>query len=268
MKEYIEPIESDLPLAKAFNRIILKLSLLRTMSLPRTFGDATGEWAAFKMQSYYETVLWEKWLHGVFERLEEWANIINEYFDEYSGSWEYYALCKRLDYINQFGSDEDEDYNPDGSIKTHNITREQLKYHTVFSDLYHDCVDIVQDTKPADLYSMISTLKANSQISIIDIMEKVSGKKVESYVLDESENLRPATFVDKVEIKVSEMAEAEDLGKLVYSVAQKMESLTKKIEMVYKTDRSFQDNRNLLKTILTDTSLTMHLQLEENRQGK
>lgn len=79
MKEYIEPIESDLPLAKAFNRILLKLSLLRTMSLPRTFSDATGEWAAFKMQSYYETVLWEKWLHGVFERLEEWANIINEY---------------------------------------------------------------------------------------------------------------------------------------------------------------------------------------------
>ena len=60
MKEFIESIESDLPLAKAFNRIISKISLLRIMSLPRVFSDATGELAVFKMQSYYETVLWEK----------------------------------------------------------------------------------------------------------------------------------------------------------------------------------------------------------------
>ena len=259
MKEYIEPIESDLPLAKALNRIILKLSLLRTMSIPRTFSDATDELAAFKMQSYYETVLWEKWLHGVFGRLEEWATIINEYFDDYSGSWEYYALCKRLDYINGFGSDEDDDYNPDGTVKTHDITHEQLKYHTVFSDLYHDCVDIVQDTKPADLYSMISTLRANSQISIIDILQKVSGKKVESYVLDESKNLRPTTFADKVETKVSEMVEADDLGKLVYLVAQKMETLTATIESVYKSDRTYQDNHDLLKAVFNDITSIMNL---------
>ena len=89
MKELIEPIKSELPLAKAFNRVISKILLLHTISLPRTFSDATGELAAFKMQSYYETVLWEKWLHGVFKRLEEWTNIINEFFDEYEGSWEY-----------------------------------------------------------------------------------------------------------------------------------------------------------------------------------
>ena len=89
MKDFIEPIESEMPLAKAFNRIISEISLLRIMSLPRTFSDATGEFAAINMQTYYETVLWEKWLHGVFKRLEEWASIINEYFDDYSGSWEY-----------------------------------------------------------------------------------------------------------------------------------------------------------------------------------
>lgn len=100
MKEFIEPIDSDLPLAKAFNRIISKISLPRIMSLPWTFSDSTGELAAFKMQSYYETVLWKKWLHGVFKRLEEWANIISKYFDEYSGSGEYYALSKRLVFIN------------------------------------------------------------------------------------------------------------------------------------------------------------------------
>lgn len=262
MKEFIEPIKNELPLAKAFNRVISKTTLFRIMSLPRTFSDATGEFAAINMQTYYETVLWEKWLHGVFKRLEEWTNIINEYFDEYSGSWEYYALSKRLDFINEYGSDEDEDYEPDGTVKTHGITHEQLKYHTVFSDLYYDGVDIIQDTKPEDLYSLISAIKATSQISIIDILQKVSGKPIESYILDESKNLRLATFADKVEMKVSEMAEAEDLSKQVYSIAQKMESLTKKIEAVYGSDRIFQDNHKLLKDVLREVSSIMHLQID------
>ena len=41
MKELIEPIQSDTPLAKAFNRVMAKIQLLRIMSLPRVFKDAT-----------------------------------------------------------------------------------------------------------------------------------------------------------------------------------------------------------------------------------
>ena len=201
----------------------------------------------------------------MFKRLEEWTNIINEYFDEYAGSWEYYALSQRLDFINEYGSDDEEDFNPDGTIKTHGITHEQLKYHTVFSDLYHDCVDIVQDTKPDDLYSLINTLKVNSQISIIDILQQVSGKELESYIMDESEHFRPVTFADKVETKVSEMIEADDLGKLVYLIAQKMDALTAKIEAVYRSDRVFQDNRNLLKVILNEVLAILYLKLNDNK---
>ena len=218
-----------------------------------------GELAAFKMQSYYETVLWEKWLHGVFKRLEEWKNIINEYFDEYAVSWEYYALSKRLDFINEFGSDEDEDYNLDGTIKTYGLTHEQLKYHTVFSDLYHDSIDIVQDTKLEDLYPLISTLNANSKISIIDILQKVSGKQIESYILDESEHLRPASFADKVKMKVSGMAEADDLSKLVYWIAQKMEVLTAMIETIFRSDRIYQNNHDLLRAVLSNIASIMNL---------
>ena len=105
MKELIEPIQSDTPLAKAFNRVMAKMQLLRIMSLPRVFKDSKDEMAAFRMQNYYETVLWEKWLHGVLGRLEEWSKTISAYFDEFNGSWEYYALSKRLDFIREFGSD-------------------------------------------------------------------------------------------------------------------------------------------------------------------
>ena len=41
MKELIEPIQNDTPLAKAFNRVMAKIRLLRIMSLPRVFKDAT-----------------------------------------------------------------------------------------------------------------------------------------------------------------------------------------------------------------------------------
>ena len=154
----IKHIESELPLAVVFNKVISKITTLWIMTRPRIFDDTKGEEATFKMITYYQILLWEKWLHEVVKRLQEWVTSIDEYFDEFNGCWEYYALSKRLDFIDEYGTDDDEDYNSDGSIKTEGITHEQLKYHTVFSNLYHDSVDIVQDTKPTDLYPLINAI--------------------------------------------------------------------------------------------------------------
>jgi hypothetical protein len=265
MKELIEPIESDTPLAKAFNRVMAKIQLLRIMSIPRVFRDSKDEMAAFRMQNYYETVLWEKWLHGVLGRLEEWSKTINAYFDEFNGSWEYYALSKRLDFIREFGSDVEEDYNSDGSIKTQSITREQLKYHTLFSDLYHDSVDIVQDTEPSDLYSLMSALNANSCMSIIDVLQQLSCKGIRSYIVDKNGNIRLATEDDRTQMRISELAEAIDLGQLVFAVAQLMETLTSEIESIYKSDRAFEDNHDILNDMLCDITAILQLKLDETR---
>ena len=265
MKEWMEPIDSELPLAKAFNHIISDLELLRIMTNPRIFSDSTDHEAPFRMQNYYLTVLWERWLHGVFNRLVEWANTISTYFDEYNGSWEYYALSKRLEFIKEYGSDDEEDYNPDGTIKTTGITLEQLKYHTVFRDLYHDSVDIVQDTKPEDLYPMISTLEARSRFSIIDVLQKTTGQQVTSYILDKDGHLRSTTFADRELIKVSEMVKAMDNSQLVYTIAQIMESLTKEIESIAKSEMAFYDNHNILNAIINDASSILHLHLDKTR---
>ena len=265
MKELIEPIESDTPLAKAFNRVMAKIQLLRIMSIPRVFRDSKDEMAAFRMQNYYETVLWEKWLHGVLGRLEEWSKTINAYFDEFNGSWKYYALSKRLDFIREFGSDVEEDYNSDGSIKTQSITREQLKYHTLFSDLYHDSVDIVQDTEPSDLYSLMSALNANSCMSIIDVLQQLSCEGIRSYIVDKNGNIRLATEDDRTQMRISELAEAIDLGQLVFAVAQLMETLTSEIESIYKSDRAFEDNHDILNDMLCDTTAILQLKLDETR---
>lgn len=265
MKEFMETIKSELPLAKAFNRIISELNLLRIMSNPRVFSDSTDEMAAFRMQNYFLTILWEKWLHGVFNRLEEWASAISRYFDEFDGSWEYYALSQRLDFIKEYGSDDEDDYNPDDSIKTTGITHEQLKYHTIFYDLYHDCVDIVQDTKPVDLYPMITTLEAKSRFSVVDVLQKATGQQATCYILDKEGCCRPMTFAEKELIKVDGMVNAMDLGHLVYTIAKLMESLTKEVETIAKSDKTFNDNHELLNALLKDTSSILHLQLEKTR---
>ena len=268
MKEWMEPIDSELPLANAFNRIISDLELLRIMTNPRIFSDSTDKEAPFRMHNYYLTVLWERWLHGAFNRLVEWADTISTFFDEYNGSWEYYALSQRLEFIKEYGSDDEDDYNPDDTIKTTGITHEQLEYHTIFRDLYHDCVDIVQDTKPDDLYPMITTLGAKSRFSVIDVLQKATGQQVTSYILDKNGHLRPATFADKELIKVSEMIKAMDNGQLVYTIAQIMESMTSEIESIAKSDKAFSDNHDLLNAILHDTTSVLNLHLEKTRFWK
>jgi hypothetical protein len=264
MEHMIQHIESDLPLAVAFNKIISKITTLWIMTRPRIFDDTKGEDAAFKMMSYYQVLLWEKWLHEVVKRLQEWTATINEYFDDFNGSWEYYALSKRLDFLNEFGGDI-KDYNADGSIRTTGISQEQLKYHTVFSDLYHDCVDIVQDTHPQDLYPLINAIEANSRVSIIGILQKVSGKEVTAYTMGDDGNLRPVTFADRELHKVTEMVEAHDYGQIINIVALLMEQLTKGIETIAKSETAFFDNHDLLHAIGSDADAILSLNFKDTR---
>ena len=264
MEYMIKQIESEQPLAIVFNKVISKITTLWIMTRPRIFDDTKGEEATFKMITYYQILLWEKWLHEVVQRLQEWITTIDEYFDEFNGSWEYYALSKRLDFLNEYGGD-DEDYNPDGSIKTTGITHEQLKYHTVFYDLYHECVDIVQDTHPQNLYPLLNAIEANSRVSIIDILQKVSGKEISAYTMGDDGHLRPVTFADRELHKVSEMVEAHDYGQIIMIVAMLMEQLTQCIETVAKSETAFFDNHDLLRAIQTDAKAILSLNFKDTR---
>lgn len=53
MKEHVDLISSDLPLAKLFNRILFKVETIRVMSSPRIFDDLHGEMATEKMQNFH-----------------------------------------------------------------------------------------------------------------------------------------------------------------------------------------------------------------------
>lgn len=136
----------------------------------------------------------------------------------------------------------------------------------MFSDLYHDCVDIVQDTKPTDLCPLINAIEANSRVSVIDILQKASGKEITAYTMGDDGNLRLVTFADRELHKVSEMVEAHDYGQIIYLIAQLMELLTKEIEDVSKSETAFSDNHDLLHSIRSDAEAILSLKFEDTRQ--
>ena len=138
----------------------------------------------------------------------------------------------------------------------------------MFYDLYHDCVDIVQDTMPQDLYPLVNTIEANSRVSVIDILQKVSGKEVTAYTMGDDGHLRPVTFADRELHKASEMVEAHDYGRIIMIVAMLMEQLTKDIETVAKAETAFGDNHDLLRAIQSDAEAILSLNFEGTRNFK
>ena len=83
--------------------------------------------------------------------------------------------------------------------------------------------------------------------------------------MDKNGNIRLATEDDKTQMEISELAEAIDLGQLVFAVAQLMETLTSEIKSIYKSDRAFEDNHDILNDMLCDTTAILQLKLDETR---
>lgn len=170
-------INESCVLAVYFNKIIGELETARIFSSPRTFEDAKNENKDCSA-IFYQTVLWELWFHGVVERLNEWNEMLNEYFSEYEGKWKFYACSKRLESINEYGGEES-DYNEDGSIRTLNLTEDDLIHHTVLGEMVQDdWRDIVQETTCADLQYMITCLKAHASFSLPDAFKEFFGKEI------------------------------------------------------------------------------------------
>ena len=118
------------------------------------------------------------------------------------------------------------------------------------------------------LYPLINAIEANSRVSIIDILQKVSGKEITAYTMGDDGHLRPVTFADRELHKVSKMIEAHDYGLVIYTTALLMEQLTKGIETVAKSNTVFLDNHDLLHAIQCDAEAILSLNFEGTRHFK
>ena len=260
-------------LAVYFNKIIGELETVRIFSSPRTFEDTKKENKDYSA-IFYQTVLWELWFHGVVERLNEWNEILNEYFSEYEGKWKFYACSKRIESINEYGGEES-DYNEDGSIRTLNLTKDDLRHHTALGEMVQDdWRDIVQETNCADLQYMITCLKAHASFSLPDAFKEFFGKEITTYKQDENGNMVPMNFADKAMDKAVEQYTADGMAIGITLVCEFIQRIIRDIRAMDKfsdnRDKLIQmhkDVRNILDFNLDKVSYVEEM-LEEERKSK
>lgn len=234
-------VEEDCTLAIYFNKVIDELDTVKILFAPRTFEDAKKENRDFAGR-FYQSCLWELWFHHSLSRFHEWYDTLNEYFSEYEGKWKFYACSKRLEAIKEYGGEET-DYNEDGSIKTLNLTEDDLRYHTVLSKMVQDdCRDIVQETTYADLQYMTSCLKTHASFSILDAFKDFFGKEITAYKRDENGNMIPMSFADKAMDKAVKQYTADGMDASIMLICEFIQRIIRDIRSMDK----FSDNREKL----------------------
>lgn len=267
--ELMHVIKDDSGLAFFLNRVIDCLNTVRIISAPRVFEDAKEENQDL-INLFYESCLWELWLHNVITRLHEWDDLLNEYFLEYEGKWKFYACSKRIESIKKYGG-EDTDYNDDGSIRTLNLTENDLEYYTIISMMNLDCRDIIQDTNHSDLRHMLTCILKKAELSISDIFKEKLGKELTVYTKDENGNIVPMGFSDKVLHKVNEMSKSESICACIYFIQDFIKRILDKINSFDKfTDNNtdlgmvHEDIKNALMFKLSDTYIFKEFQEESD----
>ena len=266
-------VNENCVLAVFFNKIIGELETVRIFSSPRTFEDTKKENKDYSA-IFYQTVLWELWFHGVVERLNEWNEILNEYFSEYEGKWKFYACSKRIESINEYGGEES-DYNEDGSIRTLNLTEDDLRHHTALGEMVQDdWRDIVQETTCADFQYMIKCLKAHASFSLPDVFKEFFGIEITTYKQDENGNMVPMNFADKAMDKAVEQYTADGMAIGITLVCEFIQRIIRDIRAMdmFSDNRDkliqlHKDVRNILDFNLDKVSYVEEM-LEEERKSK
>lgn len=247
----------------AFLKKIQKRMLLqKTMSTPITFEDVRSFYFTDMAQAYYTIKLCEDWLDAIPKKIDEWIYIIDEYFDEFNGSWEYYASSKRLDSIREYGPS-DEDLDENGEIRTKGITNDELKAWTVIHDLYHyDFRDILQDFVLEDIKHIQLAVMFDSSMDIKTMLKDVTGKSLDVYELSEDkQSARKLEFSEYELRKISNQIDAEDEFKILYTIAYAIYKIMSELRSM--KDDAFENHQEFLKKIKDDCCKIKEMNLSD-----
>lgn len=251
--DFFKKIEDDSKLAALFNKVMDKLQILRVATAPRYFGDKNDMYA----EKYYNICLWEIWLHEAIKTLRKWEEGLGEYFEDFNGSWKYYAAYKRIEYIKEFGG-EDSDYNEDGSIRTEHITDEELKPYALTESIFSKGMrDIVLDADMNDLYPMCMAISISANMHIEDFFSSI-GKPIPIYKKNEDGTFTEMTFSEKTISRSASELEGEDLSNLMMDVTRLICSLS----LLGKTYKPTLDNSSELSAFKSVVAKLLNLDSE------
>lgn len=256
-------IEDAIPLAKKFNNILFDLNKTRVAYAPSTF-KYLKETDMSEMVLFYESCLWESYLHNVIKRLNMWIEILDKYLSEFGGNWKDWATTELIRLVSNYG--EDDDYNTDGSIK---LDDDKLISFSVIRYMVSEgWDDIVQDTNVSDLMNLCNAIKVSS-FSIKEMIKGSMGIDIDMYkkVYDEDEEgnvdgeyeMVKMGFADEVIDKIERKDNAESDGNIIIQTCLHIRLIIHKLSELDKR----KDNANELAKIRKDIGNILDLRFED-----
>lgn len=212
---FFNTIKDDSPLAKMLNRAMQEMNTMRVAIAPQTFTTLDDKDGAGHMLKFYQFCLNEIWAHEAVNTLRGWESLLDEYFDTFSGSWKYYAISKRTDIIKEYGSDNEDDYNEDDTIRTEGLTDEELEHYTVVGDINCTTGRIITETYTEHIKFFANDVRIATQIHFMDFIQreaKERGINIPPMTLGEDGEFRPMTDTEKVFSKANREADGEEMA--------------------------------------------------------
>ena len=254
--------ESKTPLERFLDKIKHRMTMQKIMSTPRTFEDLRMGHTTEMAEAYYVIKLCDDWVNEIPVRVNLWINVIDEYFGEFQGQWKYYAIAKRLDSIKEYGPDE-RDLDENGEIRKDNLTNDDLKYHTVFNDLYfYELRDILQDFIMEDIAHIQRAVMFDTVVDFKKMFRDVTGKDVDSYNVDpETGELRKSEFGEYELHKAADSVDAEDESDVLYMLACIINDMMCKLRK--KEEDMFDNHTEFLQQMREDCVNIINMQLKK-----
>ena len=208
-------LPTDCPLSTFFNQLMESMQSMRSLCAPVSF-HKDEDIAAFQDEKFCDFVRYELWMTNTVERLMLWAQTIKSYFEDYGGSWEYYATSKRLEFIRENELDVEED----------SMDKEKIKYFSVVYDIYQpDKKNIVQDTTLADLGGLFCDLIACASIDYMKELKEHFGSNIEVYRVGENGKAKQITQDDYELDLAVKRADADDYVALLKEIMKKLSGI-------------------------------------------
>lgn len=216
----LNPIESYDQLGILFNAYMRSLRSLEIIAVPREtmreYGQllaqdtaAGTQEAAEQALRFYRLQVLVNALTGLYQCVERAGLTLFEVLDHYEGDFQAYAVAQRFEHIELYGSDDEADWNEDGTI-SHRDDAEGLAQYTLRAILtpYFAGADTrgeaIGTSGPAD-FAYFSAMVGNpSAFNLRNLLERATGERLQTYCQSEEGDMVAETLGDQLESDLNE----------------------------------------------------------------
>lgn len=234
MREYSfnKRIDSEYNLAKLFNSILEELDTIRLLTCPSsTFNFQYSRDSMFEV--FYHCCVTEVYFHSVFDNLLKWKKEADIYTTNFRGLWYAYALNEKINLNKEYGSEDDLDYNDDGSLRT-NFTEDEVSGFTIL-DGWIGYNDIFLTAKQQD-FDYLYRILENANAFSFGSMKRALGWDISVYKTQPDDTLEKMTWEEEILSEVEDQYKVDSLSEYLKIVIANIVSLVEEVEALNRTE--------------------------------